>query len=612
MRIGFTIILNGLHHLKHNNYAIDLLENHLDYWVVVEGASNNKGSTNWCKPMLNKYHSNGFSVDGTTEYLDMLNNKYDNLIYIKPKEVWESKDDMINTAIKKIRKLSKNCFLWEIDIDEQMTLNQRIDSEYELISKGGKTGQFLVNQYIDDNLIAEGEWVIPFNRLWDWKGEYFKSHEPPLLVGGNGREVLLNSIIEHYSFCYEQDVIFKNDWYGSYDGLYENWLKLKKEKKFPQNISKLFNDFPYKKTEIVKKKKISVENLFFYNHFHNGDVHYSQEFVKDICSQIDFKNCYYLHNNTSKLLKHIPYIKNLKINDNCIDKESIIKKNNDLYINTWMGQKEFKFYNMKQCSLYSNYELYKEIYNELGLTIKNIEYYIPTIDYTYYDIKNIDKYLRNNNRHKILISNGNVLSGQSNNFDFNPIIIQLANEFKDVDFILTNNNNNKIQHDNVLYTSDIIMSTENDLNEISYLSLFCDIIIGRCSGPYCFTQVKRNFYNNKKTFIGFCNSKWECEFYNSKTYNVFWYNEYNDVYNKIHNHINNILTKNHNVNLENNIKQICENTLMEHDIIIYYNNVEIYNSLTQSKDNIKFESDYVIINNEKYLYNGLRIKKIKE
>ena len=46
-----------------------------------------------------------------------------------------------------------------------------------------------------------------------------------------------------------------------------------------------------------------------------------------------------------------------------------------------------------------------------------------------------------------------------------------------------------------------------DLNEISYLSLFCDTIIGRASGPYVFTQVKENLYNPNKTFLAFTRFK---------------------------------------------------------------------------------------------------------
>ena len=67
-RIAFTIILNGLHHLKHNDYYLFLINN-FDYWIIVDGASNNNGSTTWCNNMLDKYHNNGASNDGTIEFI---------------------------------------------------------------------------------------------------------------------------------------------------------------------------------------------------------------------------------------------------------------------------------------------------------------------------------------------------------------------------------------------------------------------------------------------------------------------------------------------------------------------------------------------------------------
>ena len=37
-------------------------------------------------------------------------------------------------------------------------------------------------------------------------------------------------------------------------------------------------------------------NLYFYNYWHNGDIHYSREFVKDIISKTNFDNYFYAHN----------------------------------------------------------------------------------------------------------------------------------------------------------------------------------------------------------------------------------------------------------------------------------------------------------------------------
>ena len=71
MRIIFSIIFNGLHHLLHNDQFRFILNN-CDKWIVVEGASQSNGSTKWCKQMPPEYHNNGSSIDGTKEFLEEL------------------------------------------------------------------------------------------------------------------------------------------------------------------------------------------------------------------------------------------------------------------------------------------------------------------------------------------------------------------------------------------------------------------------------------------------------------------------------------------------------------------------------------------------------------
>ena len=48
------------------------------------------------------------------------------------------------------------------------------------------------------------------------------------------------------------------------------------------------------------------------------------------------------------------------------------------------------------------------------------------------------------------------------------------------------------------------------MNEISYLSTFCDLIIGRNSGPFCFASNKENINSINKTFYAFNDRKTDC------------------------------------------------------------------------------------------------------
>lgn len=228
MRIGFTIILNGLRHLKHNDYYNTLL-NSLDLWVIAEGVAQNKGSTSWCNTPTTTYHNNFLSNDGTTEFIDELAREYPNLKIVRSNTgYWNSKDDQVNAAINEIKKHTTSGKLWQIDIDEQWALEQFIQAEQELDSNNGKTGCFICNYYVGKNQIAIGEWgegrVDPYRRLWNWEGEDFLTHEPPKLIGKNGPGLLLTPKFNHYAYYFEEDVKFKEMYYGGYAGLYQRWL----------------------------------------------------------------------------------------------------------------------------------------------------------------------------------------------------------------------------------------------------------------------------------------------------------------------------------------------------------------------------------------------------
>ena len=69
-----------------------------------------------------------------------------------------------------------------------------------------------------------------YRRLWDWSGELFKTHEPPSLDGKNGPGLLLPQRFNHYAYYFEEDVKFKEIYYGGYEGLLERWNKVQNNK----------------------------------------------------------------------------------------------------------------------------------------------------------------------------------------------------------------------------------------------------------------------------------------------------------------------------------------------------------------------------------------------
>lgn len=232
MRIAYTIILNGKRHLLHNNYYEQMLEN-FDKWVVVEGVALNQGSTSWCKVLPDSFHNNFLSNDGTTEFLD--NIKSNKLTIIRNNnKPWSSKDEQVNAAIEEIKKQANKCFLWQIDIDEQWTPEKLAKAENIMEVEKAKTGCFLCNFFVGKNQIVLGDWgegkYLPYRRLWRWDGENFKCHEPPTLNGKNGPGILIPVKFNHYAYYFEEDVIFKENYYSGYDGLLDRWKSIQNNK----------------------------------------------------------------------------------------------------------------------------------------------------------------------------------------------------------------------------------------------------------------------------------------------------------------------------------------------------------------------------------------------
>lgn len=254
--------------------------------------------------------------------------------------------------------------------------------------------------------------------------------------------------------------------------------------------------------------EIFIKKIIFYTTGHNGDLHYSREFIKDVVSQVSNIEFEYRHNYSKKLLKDLKNITFSPFDLHHIYNNEISYTDSDncLYINTWIGSSNCKHIPGEMgCSLLANYNKYSDVFKFLSISLKEIGYYIPSIDWSCFDTKDIDNFI-NKDKSYCLISNGDVLSGQAENFDFNPIIDRLSSEHENIDFLLTNNKH-RLNKPNVHYTSDIIKTTENDLNEIGYLGTKCKTIVGRASGPYCFCHNKDVLHDPQKTLIVFSKLK---------------------------------------------------------------------------------------------------------
>jgi hypothetical protein len=288
-----------------------------------------------------------------------------------------------------------------------------------------------------------------------------------------------------------------------------------------------------------------MRKLIFFNHYHRGDLFTHKEFIRHLKQQlygIDFV-FQYLHFNHPKVNKDldIPLIGNPS---NLNHKDKFIPRgSNTLLVNTWIGvwgdTQGYMGVNLDSL-LMSWGHIYEHINEYFGTKLSintEKEYYIPSLDTSFFNIKSIDNFIQQNKGKKVLVCNGIPMSNQSFAGDMSEILIPTADKYKDITFICTK----KFSTDknNILFTDDIIQDSDLhdfnapwhdrqqnncDLNEISYLSTFCDVIIGKNSGPFVFCETKENFMNPNKTFISF--TKWQTE---SLSHNINYRCKYNIV-----------------------------------------------------------------------------------
>ena len=261
-------------------------------------------------------------------------------------------------------------------------------------------------------------------------------------------------------------------------------------------------------------------NVIFFNYFHRGDIHMGRNFIKKMMDLIPSNNYFSSHSNDPYILSDVEGLTHIPFSE--FEKFGIphmvpfAKDNNgNLFVNTWIGQ---SCEDKADCCSFPNYiKVFNQTLSQLGLEeMEGGEEIFPSIDYSYFDINGeVDLFFETIGDNVVLISNGDVLSGQCENFDFNPIIKRLSENHSDLDFIITNSGSEKIDgnlYDNVFYAEDLIKKDGCDLNEISYISTKCRAIVGRNSGPHTFCLTKENITNEDMINIVICEKEKEADY----------------------------------------------------------------------------------------------------
>lgn len=259
-----------------------------------------------------------------------------------------------------------------------------------------------------------------------------------------------------------------------------------------------------------------MPRIDFYNYYHNGDLFCTRAYVKQIIDELASFEFRYFHNNnpktTSDLINYGGSASTYPHNERFVETED------SLAINTWIAiyyadrYPKPPYFNNGGINYVILHSIWKHIFEKINTKFNtnlvlrpSPEDYIATIDFTKFDLSNVHRFIEERpNKKRILFSNGVPMSGQSFSYNFSEHINVLAETHSNYDFICTN----RFTHDksNIFFTSDIT-KVSSDLNEIGYLSRFCDVIIGKNSGPFIYCLEKENFTNPKKKIISFNNLK---------------------------------------------------------------------------------------------------------
>jgi hypothetical protein len=270
------------------------------------------------------------------------------------------------------------------------------------------------------------------------------------------------------------------------------------------------------------------ETVNIFNYYHNGDIFYSRILINILKKK--FKNINYYHSNPTPILcdienlEEFPFVpNNYPYDDNRFEQD---------VVNSWIGQRGRVYLGVVtegNCTFENYFEMCKLSIEYYGIDTPEYEDLLPQINYN--RVPNIESVkvklssLILNYTKTILICNGDVHSGQCDNFDFTNIVNNLSKYYPNILFLVTQKINT--DNNNVIFCGDIT-NTIPDLLQISYISTKCDIIVGRASGPYCFTQVKENLMNPDKIFIAFSFIYSEAKYFKDQKCKFVWSNDWSN------------------------------------------------------------------------------------
>lgn len=256
-------------------------------------------------------------------------------------------------------------------------------------------------------------------------------------------------------------------------------------------------------------------NLIFYNHYGSGDLFESREFALDWMKIVGVEKAYYACRKCfHALFSDLPSITPIEVTEDMDMRAAVTRRGGDIFVNTWIGARnaqtkppgDYVLWPGVGCTVDNLYRMHNDYLKEAGLVKlpRPIVGYIPSINYSQAVRDRITKWIKDKPYRLILMCNGPTGSNHASNFDFGPILDWIPQN-PDRAFIFSEKGAHIPERDDVFWTDDITGRNpgECDLLAVSFLSRFCEIIVGRCSGAQMHTQVIQNWVDPSKTQVCF-------------------------------------------------------------------------------------------------------------
>jgi hypothetical protein len=263
--------------------------------------------------------------------------------------------------------------------------------------------------------------------------------------------------------------------------------------------------------------------LAFYNHYGNGDLFESREFVLDWMRLAGVTRADYAHRTLPGLFADLPQLNSVPVIPEMDMRRGITRPGPDeLWVNTWIGRDSQYVVNPGiGCVVEQLYRMHNDLLLEAYLSPlpRSITEYIPSIDYARLKVGYLRMWIdQQRGKRLVLLCNGPTGSGQAANFYFGPMFATTDRSYGGLDHVIPVRENVRyiftqlepqrhelLERGDVFFTDDLTGREPDgwDLNEISYLSRSCDVIVGRCSGAQMFAQVLPNWMDSRKTLLCF-------------------------------------------------------------------------------------------------------------